>query len=132
MPGNASFCSTLSSGNSTPPDTSATFMAAGTLDVAGRLTLRPEAAFDLGWSMTVEETNAAVSGTVQGTARDMRFGTTTVAVDGGNPQTPAALSGRPGSNARSVGGPVDGRVVFSAGGTSYGCNGSEWRITRLE
>ena len=107
-------------------------MAAGTLDVAGRLTLRPEAAFDLGWTMTVEETDAAVSGTVQGTARDMRFGTTTVEVDGGNPQGPATLTGRPGASAQSVGGTVDGRVVFSAGGTSYACNGSEWRITRLE
>ena len=132
VPGNASFCSTLSSGPSPPPDTAATFLAAGTLDAAGRLTLRPEAAFDLGWTMTVEETDAAVSGTVRGSARDMRFGATTVAVDGGSPQSAAALSGRPGGNPRTVGGTVDGRVVFSAGGTSYTCGGSEWRITRRE
>jgi hypothetical protein len=130
--GNPSMCSTVSIGNSSLPQTNAVFTATAALDGDGVITLRPEATFDLGWTMTVRPAGNGVRGTVHGAARDRISGSTTVTVDGGSPQMPAELSGGPGTAANSVGGPVAGRVVFSAEGTSYGCSGSEWRITRLE
>lgn len=123
-------CSTISTGNLPLPDTSVAFTATAVLDATGALTVRPDSAFDLGWTMSLRQSGETVSGTGQGAVREVTSGTTAT-LDGGQTQTPATLTGRRGVRANSIDGSVTGRVVFSAGGASHSCTQSEWRMTRL-
>lgn len=90
--GAASYCALTRGGGSTFPDTYASFTARAIVGADGALTLRPESAADLGLTMIVRASGRAVQGTVEGAARDMRSGATTMRVGGGTGQarTPSA------------------------------------------
>lgn len=129
-PGGA-LCSTISTGSPTMPDTSVAFTATAVADGTGGFTVRPDTAFDLGWTMTLRQSGETLSGTSQGAVRSITS-ITTATLDGGQSLSPAAITGRRGTAANSVSGSVTGRVVFSAGNGSYSCTQNEWRMTRLD
>ncbi len=114
------------------PTGSAAFMATAVSDGSGGLSVQPDAAYDMGWTMSVRLSGSAVKGEVRGVARDMISSQQTVRVNGADAQTPAELGGSFGSSLTSFGGPVTGHVVFENGPNSYSCGSNEWRMTRVD
>jgi hypothetical protein len=108
------------------------FIVTAVSDRTGGLRIRPEPPFDMGLEVRLRASATGVTGTARGVARDLMF-PQTVVVDGGTPESDAALSGTFGFNHNDVGGPVKGRVIFDNGdGNTYSCPFNDWIMNRMQ